>query len=192
LPTPDFLICSAGSEIYYSDQYIVDKGWYSHIDYQWKRDDLQEALKKFPGIQLQEPEAQWPYKLSYYVEEHFNDDDMANLHKFLDHYKFRVKVLLTDNKFLDILPFRASKGSAVRYLSYKWNQPLEKIITAGNGGNDKDMLNGKAKGIVVSNYSPELEELKKNKSVYFSPFPIAKGVLDGIEHYVAEMECDAK
>lgn len=188
LPQPDVVICSAGAEIYYTDKFIADKGWDSHIDYQWKREELQAALKKFPGIRLQEQDAQWPFKLSYYVEDHFNEDDMANLYKFLDDHKLRAKVLLTDNKFLDLLPFRASKGSAVRYLSYKWNHPIDKIITAGNGGNDKDMLNGKTRSIVVSNYSPELEELRKNKAVYFSPHPIALGVMDGIHFHVAALQ----
>ena len=188
LPAPDVLICSAGSEIYYTSQLIPDKGWDSHIDYQWKRKELQEALKKFPGIRLQEKDAQWPFKLSYYVEAHFDEDDMANLHKFLDDHKLRAKVLLTDNKFLDLLPFRASKGSAVRYLSYKWNHPMDKIITAGNGGNDKDMLNGKARGIVVSNYSAELEELRKNKAVYFSENSIAEGVMEGIAYHMTAIE----
>jgi sucrose-phosphate synthase len=62
---------------------------------------------------------------------------------------------------------------------------MDKIITAGNSGNDLDMLKGKANGIVVSNYSAELEELKKVKSVFFSRMPLAKGVLDGIQHYVS-------
>jgi len=89
---------------------------------------------------------------------------MANLCKFLDDRKLGARILLTENKFLDLLPFRASKGSAVRYLSYKLKMPLENFITAGNSGNNKDMLNGKAKAIVVANYSSELEELKNNKS----------------------------
>jgi sucrose-phosphate synthase len=188
LPKPDIIICSAGSEIYYTDKFIADKGWDSHIDYQWKRDELHSALKKFPGIRLQEDAAQWPYKLSYYVEEHFNDDDLSDLYKFLDDHKLRAKVLLTDNKFLDLLPFRASKGNAVRYLGYKWNLPQDRIITAGNGGNDKDMLTGKTRSVVVSNYSTELEELKKNKAVYFSPYAKAAGVLDGIHFHMDAMD----
>jgi sucrose-phosphate synthase len=185
LPRPDILICSAGSEIYYTDKFIPDKGWESHINYQWKRNELQDALSSFPGIQLQEPEAQWRFKLSYYVDEHFDEDAMANLYKFLDDHKLRARVLLTDGKYLDFLPFRASKGSAVRYLSYKWKMPLEQFITAGNGGNDKDMLSGKTKAIVVANYSPELEELRKNKSIYFTKHPMAKGVLEGINFHVS-------
>jgi len=195
LPTPDILICSAGSEIYYTDKFIPDNGWESHIDFQWKKNELQHALLKFPGIRLQESAAQWRFKLSYYVDDTFNEDDMANLHKFLDDQKLRAKILLTENRFLDLLPFRASKGSAVRYLSYKWKVPMERIMTAGNSGNDLDMLKGKAKGIVVANYSPELEELKKNKFVYFANSMLAKGVLEGIQHYIAndpELEASIK
>lgn len=185
LPTPDVLICSAGSEIYYTEKFIPDNGWESHIDYQWKRKELEKELKKFPGIRMQEPAAQWPFKLSYYVDENFSEDDMANLYKFLDDRKLRAKLLLTDNKYLDLLPFRASKGNAVRYLSYKWKVPLEHFITAGNSGNDKDMLIGKTKGIVVANYSPELEELRDNKFIYFTKQPLSKGVLEGIHFYLS-------
>jgi sucrose-phosphate synthase len=185
LPKPDILICSAGSEIYYTEKFIPDKGWENHINYQWKRSELQRAFADFPGIRLQEDDAQWRFKLSYYVDDGFNDDDMADLYKFLDDLKLRAKVLLTDNHFLDLLPFRASKGSAVRYLSYKWKIPLERFITAGNSGNDEDMLKGKTNGIVVANYSPELEELRKNKMIYFTKDPLAKGVLEGIQHHLA-------
>jgi sucrose-phosphate synthase len=108
----------------------------------------------------------------------------------LDDQKLRAKVLLTENRFLDLLPFRASKGNAMRYLSYKWKMPLQYFITAGNSGNDIDMLKGKAKGIVVSNYSPELEPLRKNKLIYFSKEPLSKGVLDGIKYHIAAMDVD--
>jgi sucrose-phosphate synthase len=183
LPNPDILICSAGSEIYYTEKLIQDYGYESYIDYQWKRNELQNALTKFPGIRLQEEAAQWQFKLSYYVDDSFDEDDIANLYKYLDDRKLRAKVLLTENKFLDLLPFRASKGSAVRYLSYKWKVPLENIITAGNSGNDTDMLKGKIKGIVVANYSAELEELRKIRSVYFAKNILAAGVLEGIHYH---------
>lgn len=185
LPNTDIQICSAGSEIYYTKKFIVDNGWESHIAYQWKRDELQNELSKFPNIRLQEPAAQRRFKLSYYVDDNFTEDDMANLYKFLDDRKLRAKILLTENKYLDLLPFRASKGNAVRYLSYKWKVPLEHFITAGNSGNDKDMLTGKINGIVVANYSPEMEELKKNKLIYFSKERLSKGVLEGIKHHLS-------
>ena len=185
LPKPDILICSAGSEIYYTENFIPDKGWESHINFHWKRNELQKTLTGFPGLSLQEPEAQWPFKLSYYLDDHFDEDDLANLYKFLDDRKLRARVLVTENHFLDLLPFRASKGSAVRYLSYKWKIPLDRFITAGNSGNDEDMLKGKTNGIVVANYSPELEELRKHKLIYFTKSPLARGVLEGIQHHLS-------
>lgn len=188
LPNPDILICSAGTEMYYTEKLIPDNGWESHIDFQWEKEELQNILIKFPGIRLQEPEAQWRYKLSYYVDDNFDEDDMANLHKFLDDHKLRAKILLTENHYLDILPFRASKGSAVRYLGYKWKIPLDQIITAGNSGNDIDMLKGKTKGIVVANHSPEMEELKKNKLIYFSKAALSTGVLEGIHYHISSHE----
>ena len=183
LPQPDILICSAGTEIYYTDEFIADNGWESHIDYQWKRSELLKQLARFPKIRLQEENAQWPYKLSYYVDNDFTNDDLASLYKFLDDLKLRAKVLLTENRYLDVLPFRAGKGNAVRYLSYKWKHPLDFIVTAGNSGNDIDMLKGKTKGIVVANYSPELEVLKKNRNIYFAKKNLAAGVFEGVNHY---------
>ena len=187
LPKPDILICSAGSEIYYTEQFIPDKGWESHIDRQWKRNALQEILSDFPGIRLQEQNAQWRFKLSYYVDEHFNENTLADLYKLLDDRNLKSRILLTENRYLDLLPFRASKGSAVRYLSYKWKIPLERFVTAGNSGNDEDMLKGKANGIVVANYSPELERLRKHKLIYFTKQNLAKGVLEGILHHIASV-----
>lgn len=184
LPRADILICSAGSELYYTQKFIPDSGWKSHISYRWDREKLANALQKFPKIRLQEADAQWAFKLSYYVDEDFGEDDLANLYKFLDDNRLKTNVLLTDNTFLDFLPSRASKGNALKYLSYKWNMPLDQFITAGNGGNDIDMLNGKAKGIVVSNYSPELEILRKNRRVYFANSSLSEGVLEGIAHYL--------
>lgn len=187
LPKPDILICSAGSEIYYTENFIPDSGWESHISYQWKRDEIEKVLSEYPKVSLQEKEAQWKFKLSYYTDQSFNEDDMADIYKMLDDHKLRFKVLHTDNHFLDFLPFRASKGNAIRYLGYKWQAPLEHFITAGNGGNDIDMLKGKTKGIVVANYSPELEQLRNNKNIYFAQQPLSKGVLEGIKYYEGEM-----
>ena len=69
--------------------------------------------------------------------------------------------------------------------------PLGNFITAGNSGNDIDMLKGKTKGIVVANYSPELEELKKNKSIYFAKQILSKGVLEGIQHHIETIGFEA-
>ena len=47
--------------------------------------------QKFPGIRLQEDAAQWRFKLSYYVDDNFDEDDIANLYKFFDDHKAECK-----------------------------------------------------------------------------------------------------
>jgi sucrose-phosphate synthase len=183
LPEPDILICSAGSEIFYTPDYEPDKGWESHISYLWKRDEIEKVLVDFPKLTLQENAAQREFKLSYYVDENFTDEDLNSIYKLLYENKLRAKLLLTENRFIDILPFRASKGNAIRFLSNKWKTPVEKFITAGNSGNDIDMLKGRVKGIVVANHSPEMQSLRNLKDIYFAEKHLSEGVLEGVEYY---------
>ncbi len=183
LADPDIIICSAGTELFYTRDFIRDTGWDKHISYQWKREAIAATVAKLDKLTPQPMDAQWPFKISYFVENSFNNDDLADLHNLLYAGKLQAKVLLTDNKFLDIIPRRAGKGNVVRYLSYKWKLPVENFITAGNGGNDIDMLQGQTKGIVVSNYSPELAILKGKRNVFFAEKPLSAGILEGIIHY---------
>jgi sucrose-phosphate synthase len=183
LPQPDIIISSAGSEIFYMPDFSPDKGWENHIAYQWKREQVEKLLTGLPKLTLQEKAAQQEFKLSYYVDKDFAQEDLNAIYKLLFDNKLRGKILLTENKFLDVLPFRASKGNAIRFLSNKWRTPVEKFVTAGNSGNDIDMLKGRVKGIVVANYSPELNSLKELTDVYFAEKGLSEGVLEGISHY---------
>jgi len=183
LPQPDIFICSAGSEIFYAPDYEPDKGWENHISYLWKRDEIEMLLVDVPKLTLQEKQAQREFKLSYYVDENFTDEDLNSIYKLLYENKLRAKLLLTENRFLDILPFRASKGNAIRFLSNKWRTPVEKFITAGNSGNDIDMLKGRVKGIVVANHSPEMVSLKNLKNIYFAQKDLSEGVLEGVSFH---------
>ncbi|HEU4861654.1 MAG TPA: HAD family hydrolase, partial [Chitinophagaceae bacterium] len=98
LPEPDILICSAGSEIFYSPDFEPDKGWESHISYLWKRDEIEELLIDFPKLILQEEAAQREFKLSYYVDADFVEDDLNAIYKLLYENKLRAKLLLTENR----------------------------------------------------------------------------------------------
>ena len=84
---------------------------------------------------------------------------------------------------MDVLPARASKGRAVRYLSYRWNIPYDSILVAGDSGNDEDMLSGELLGVVVANHSEELERLRGRRKIYFADQPYAAGIIEGINYY---------
>ena len=108
---------------------------------------------------------------------------LAAIHGTLTRNKCRYNLIYSHNQFLDILPYRASKGKALRFLSYKWEVPLRNFLVCGDSGNDEEMLRGEPRAVVVGNYSPELDKLKGLKNVYFSPKPGAAGIIDAIERY---------
>jgi sucrose-phosphate synthase len=181
VPTPDILITSVGSEINYGPNLKKDKGWQQHLAHQWKPHLINKALAKLDFLALQEPETQRRFKISYYMED--NPELLARVHRVLQAQRLRYNLIFSHGQFLDVLPYRASKGKAIRYLSYKWGLPMSRIMTCGDSGNDDDMLRGDACGLVVGNYSEELESLKGRRRIYFSKKEYAAGVLDGLNHY---------
>jgi sucrose-phosphate synthase len=110
-------------------------------------------------------------------------DRLAAIHDKLLRHKCRYNMIYSHDQFLDILPYRASKGKAIRYLSYKWGIPLKNILVSGDSGNDEEMLRGEPKAVVVGNYSHELDALKGNRRIYFSDASCAGGIIEGIAHY---------
>ena len=132
-------------------------------------------------MSYQEEETQRDFKVSYYVD---NDEKIIDtVREELISNRIKANVVFSHGQFLDIIPFRASKGKAIRYLAYRWNILYENILVAGDSGNDQEMLKGELLGVVVGNYSPELEELRGSKRVYFSNIQYAGGIIDGIKHY---------
>jgi sucrose-phosphate synthase len=97
--------------------------------------------------------------------------------------KIKANVIYSLGELLDILPCRASKGKAIRYLSYRWNIPFENILVAGDSGNDIEMLKGDLLAVVVANHSSELEPLKDQNRIYFAKRNNAGGIIEGINHY---------
>ena len=130
---------------------------------------------------MQEEEAQRPFKVSYNMKP--GKDRLAKIHDRLLKNKCRYTLIYSHEKYLDILPFRASKGKAIRYLSYKWEIPLSNFLVCGDSGNDEEMLRGEPMGVVVGNYSPELKKLKGARRVFFAQSPCAGGIIEGMEKY---------
>lgn len=180
---PDVLITSVGTEIYYhtENEFIKSSGWESHISYLWERDKIVDLLKEFDFLIYQEEELQNEFKISYYVNA--TDEQVNRVKEKLKYYKIKCNFIYSHSKNIDILPYKASKGKAVNYLSYRWNFPHKSILTCGNSGNDEDLLWGRFLGVVVGNYSKELEKLKQRKNVYFAKSPFADGIIEGINHY---------
>ena len=181
IPVPDILICSVGTEIYYGPDLRMDKGWQQHISDKWKPEKIKSALQELNFLSSQEAEGQRAHKISYYMED--NPDYLAEVYKRLGEEKLPCEVIYSHGQFLDILPKRASKGKAIKYLKYKYEFPSSKVMVAGDSGNDEDMIRGKNNGLVVGNHSEELQKLRGTPRVFFSGKTYAAGIIDGLVHY---------
>jgi sucrose-phosphate synthase len=182
IPMPDIFLTAVGSEIHYGASLVEDRTWKHHLNYFWQPEMVKNVLGELPGLLLQKETEQRKYKISYNLDPKKAPKKSAII-RFLRRHKLRVKVIHSHNKYLDILPIRASKGLAVRYLAIKWGLPLERILVAGDSGNDEEMLSGNVLGVVVGNYSSELKRLYGKPRIYFAENAYANGIIEGIQHY---------
>ena len=146
------------------------------------QEELARVLKALPGLRPQAHRMQGLWKLSYHVNPR-KLPELSEIYALLHQRGLRAKLIYSRSSLLDVLPQRASKGQAVRYLAIKWGLPLDRFLVAGASGNDYDMLTGDTRGIVVANHSPELGRLRGREGIHFSDLAAAAGVLEGLEHY---------
>lgn len=109
---------------------------------------------------------------------------MEEILTLLRQKELSVNPTLSFGQFLDIVPARASKGQALRYVARQWDIPLERILATGGSGGDSDMVAGNTLGVVVANrHREELSNLSDMEQVYFAEHSNAWGILEAIEHY---------
>jgi len=182
VPTPDLLITAVGSEIHYGHQMINDSDWKRHINYRWQPAAVKKAIRKFPGLKMQAASEQLQFKISFDVDPN-KVPPMKEISAFLRQHDLHVKLIYSHQAYLDIMPIRASKGLAVRYIAMKWGITPDRILVAGDSGNDEEMLKGNTLGVVVGNHSKELARLKGRGRIYFAEKHYAGGVIEGMDHY---------
>ena len=112
IKTPDIIISSVGAEIYYGKAHLYGKGWDTHISSKWDREKIKGLVDGIDFVAYQDEETQRKYKISYYMEP--GKDRLAMIHDLLLKNRCRYNLIYSHDQFLDILPYRASKGKAIR------------------------------------------------------------------------------
>ncbi|MFH1741259.1 MAG: HAD-IIB family hydrolase, partial [bacterium] len=182
VPIPDVLITSVGSEINYGADLQADRDWDKHIHHQWEPNRIRECVDALSGMILQPEENQREHKISYFVDSE-NGPSRREIVRQMRKNRLHVNVIFSHQQYCDFLPERASKGLAIWYLANKWGIAMERILVAGDSGNDEGMLRTHAKAVVVGNYSSELEILRELPGVYFAEAHYAAGIIEGLHHY---------
>jgi len=182
IPEPDVLITSCGTEIYHAPELVLDDAWARHIDYHWNLSRVKKALADVPGLKRQSKQEQSRFKLSYYIDP--AQADLEEIKTLLHQQELSVHVQMAFGQYLDILPLRASKGTALRYVAEAKGIPLEQVLVAGGSGADEEMMRGNTLAAVVANrHHEELSQLVDLDGIYFSTRSHAAGILEAIDHY---------
>lgn len=183
IPAADVLISSLGTEIHYGAQLTQDQFWPDHIDQDWKPQRIRSLIDDLPGMKKQPQKEQSRFKVSYYYDPKLAPP-VENIITLLREKEINANVMLSFGQFLDVVPSRASKGQALRYVAQLLDIPLEHTLVAGGSGTDEDMMRGNMLSVVVSNrHHEELSQLEQIDSVYFAGQSHAYGILEAIDHY---------
>lgn len=183
IPRPDILISSLGTRIHYGAGLTEDDYWVEHIDNDWKPERIRALLDAEPGLKLQPKADQSSHKISYYYDP-TKALTIDEINCMLRQREVSANVMLSFGQFLDIIPSRASKGQALRYVAQRLEFPLENTLVAGGSGADEDMMRGNMLSVVVANrHDEELSQLVDVERIFFANGAHAAGIIEAIEHY---------
>jgi sucrose-phosphate synthase len=183
IPPPDVLISSLGTRIHYGQALIEDGLWADHIDHNWSPRRIRQLLSNLPGLKLQNKREQTLSKISFYCDTEVAPS-LDEIQALLLQHEITANLNLSFGQFLDVLPSRASKGQALRYVAQRLDIVLDQILVAGGSGADEDMMRGNTLAVVVENrHQEELSLLPEVDRIYFAEGRYAAGILEATDHY---------
>ncbi len=183
IPTPDILISSLGTRIHYGRNLTEDDAWTNHIDHAWAPVRTRRLIDNLPGLKKQAKSEQGDFKLSWYYDEK-HAPSAQEIIDLMRQHEITANLFLSFGQFLDIVPARASKGQALRFVAQRLEIPLENTLVAGGSGADEDMMRGNPMAVVVANrHHEELSQLDTRDRIYFADRPHAAGILEAIDHF---------
>lgn len=182
LPAPDFVCSNVGTDIHaWNDpRNAIGRKYAARISPDW---DLARiyALGAGEGIWLQDfGEDQPPFQAGFFWDGRPESLE-AFRYRLSDHGAFRI--LPSYGEFIDILPAGFGKGEAVLFLQRELSLDPQRVVVAGDSGNDAEMFETGLQGILPANALEELKAVAGQPWHYHSPFPAARGVLDGLHHF---------
>lgn len=202
LPLPEMLVCDVGTSVY------VRRGDHFEPDPRYRElmasaaggtelAPLARQLESIDALKLQEEEKQADFKLSYYTPSG-TEGAAAAAHaaRILAEADVSVNVVYSvdpvkDAGLVDILPAGVAKDTALRYLHDRSGVPQERLVYAGDSGNDRAAMLSGYNVVVVGNAPDpfkqsirrEAEERDLSDRIYIADASYAGGVLEGCRHF---------
>ena len=202
LPVPHLLVCDVGSSLYHwtPEGFRRDQEYGARMEQALgglSVEDVRDVLDGVRGLTLQPLERQTSVKLSFYVAP---GDDHAKVlgvvQERLEAFQGRVQTVYSvrardGTGLLDVLPAGVAKDFALHYLHDHTGVEEDRLVFAGDSGNDVEAMMTGFNVVVVGNAPGDLkEELKRRAAaegiqerLYFAETPYAGGVLEGCRYF---------
>jgi HAD superfamily hydrolase (TIGR01484 family) len=212
LPMPDYAIGDVGTTLYRISHgnWILSDEWRQEIGQDWQGlswEALAELFEEMAEIWLQEPAKQNQHKLSFYTDADVDHHPLIKkIRSILAEKGVLANVIWSVDEvgtsgLLDILPARANKLHAIKFLMQQEQLGEDRVVFAGDSGNDLDVLTSGLQAILVKNAMDEVRQeaikiLAAKQMVHRLYLPAgdfwgmngnyAGGVLEGLVHFMPE------
>lgn len=214
IPEPDFVIGDVGTNIYTitDGEWRIWPDWHREIAPDWacfNRCDLAALFEDIEVLRQQEEAKQNTFKLSYYTDEHVALQPLLeSMRRRLEQRGIKASLIwsIDDNThdgLLDVLPARATKVHAIEFLIKQLGLSPERVVYAGDSGNDLPVLISPINSVLVANARDDVraealnlaEENNTQASLYLAHGEAlgmngnySAGILEGIIHFLPETE----
>ena len=212
LPEPQYAIGDVGTTLYRvrNGNWQLSDEWSDEIGKDWNgtnREELAGLIEDIKEIRLQEPEKQNMHKLSFYTDPNVDHQLLIkNIRTILASAEVPANIIwsvdeIGTNGLIDVVPARANKLHAIRFLLLQEQFSDDRAVFAGDSGNDLDVLTSGLQSILVKNADDQIRkeaiEILTNKKMLNRLFlpkgkfwgmngNYAAGVLEGLVHYIPE------
>ncbi len=183
LPSPSVWITRAGTEIAYGEDLEADPQWAARIAVDWQREEVERSLSDLGAhLELQDSAQQGPFKVSYLLRQP-GEAILPLVRQRLRQRRQAARPYLRCHWFLDVLPLRASRSEAIRFLALRWQLPLDRILVVASQQGDAELVRGLPATVVPAEHDPCLEGFRQQQRVFFASRSKVSGVLEGLQHY---------
>ncbi|MEZ5430084.1 MAG: HAD-IIB family hydrolase [Verrucomicrobiales bacterium] len=195
LPMPDHLIADVGATIYDrgpDGEWAPNAGWHQLLAKSWKGREWQDVLplvSDLEELELQEESEQAAHKLSFNVPDlRSRERVLTMVRKRLDEAFIMADLIWSVDEtvpmgLLDVMAPGATKLDAVRWLVQNTGTAPDRVLYAGDSGNDIPVLASEIPAVLVANATDEVraEALHlSQRNGHPEKLYLAKGILSGM------------
>ncbi|MCP5559787.1 MAG: HAD-IIB family hydrolase [Verrucomicrobiaceae bacterium] len=215
LPMPDWIIADVGATIYHreNDAWERDDQWHALLSRRWQGKHWQDVLplvSHIGGICLQAESAQGDHKLSFDVAK-IEDRErvMTEMESHLDAAGLAYELIWSVDEtvpmgLIDVMASGATKLGALQWLVASSGTEEDRVLYAGDSGNDLPVLTSDFASVLVANATDEVkaEALRlaaangcgdrlylARGDAFGMNGNYAAGIIEGLAHFFPETLC---